>query len=76
MDEKKVSEKKNKRGGKRQGAGRKAPDGRKTKHLNVVVTPEFWQKLQDFAQNEKLTVSDFLRSLVLDYERRKTAAEE
>ncbi len=71
MDEKKVLEKKVSRGGKREGAGRKAPDGKKTKHLNVVVTPEFWQKMQDFAQNEKMNVSDFLRSLVLDYERRK-----
>ena len=76
MDEKKVLEKKDKRGGKREGAGRKAPDGKKNVNLNIRTTADFRKKLQEYAQNEKKSVSDFLRSLVIDYERRKTAAEE
>ena len=69
MEEKNIFEKKEGRGGKRANAGRKAPDGKKTKHLNVVVTPEFWEKIQILAQQEQKTVSDFLRFLVLDYEK-------
>ena len=72
MEEKKNIEKKGGRGGKRPGAGRKAPEGRKTKHLNFAMTPKFWEKLQEFAQSEKMTVSDFLRFLVLQYERTHT----
>ena len=81
MEEKKNNEKKVGRGGKRPGAGRKAPDGRKTKHLNFAMTPKFWEKLQEFAQNENTNVSDFLRKLVFEYERNhlertRTAQEE
>lgn len=71
MDEKKVLEKKVSRGGKREGAGRKALTNNNTSHISWRVSADFRAKLQNLAQNEKMNVSDFLRSLVLDYERRK-----
>ena len=76
MDEKKVLEKKDKRGGKREGAGRKALTKNNNTFFCWRISADFRKKLQEYAQNEKKSVSDFLRSLVIDYERRKTAAEE
>jgi len=74
MDEKKVFEKNVSRGGRRENAGRKAPNGKKSERLFLCVTPEFRAKIKDLAQNEKLSVSEFVRLLVLDYERRKNEA--
>ena len=73
MDEKKFSEKKASRGGRRENAGRKAPDGKKAVNLNIRTTPDFRVKLKELAQIEKMSVSDFLRYLVTDYERRKNS---
>jgi hypothetical protein len=71
MDEKKVSEKKASRGGRRENAGRKAPDGKKAVGLNIRTTPDFRRKLKELAQNEKMSVSDFVRYLVTCYEGRQ-----
>lgn len=69
MDEKKVSEKKGSRGGRRENAGRKAPDGKKAVNVNIRTTPDFRRKLKELAQNEKMSVSDFVRYLLTCYER-------
>ena len=74
MDEKKISEKKVSRGGRRENAGRKAPNGKKSERLFLCVTPEFRAKIKDLAQSEKLSLSEFVVFLATDYERRKNEA--
>lgn len=72
MEEKKKLEKKETRGGKRPNAGRKAITKNNSILLSWRISEDFRNKLQEFAQNEKMTVSDFLRFLVLQYERTHT----
>ena len=68
MDEKKES-----RGGRRENSGRKPLVGARMVNFQLCGTPEFRRKLKDLAQNEKMSVSEFVRWLVTDYERRQNS---
>lgn len=76
MEEKKKYEKKGGWGGKRPNAGRKAMTKNNSILISWRISEDFRIKLQDFAQKEKMTVSDFLRFLVLQYERTRTPQKE
>ena len=72
MEEIQKNEKNVSRGGWRPNSGRKPILNKKNKCVTLQCTEDFREKLQEFAQNEKMTVSDFLRKLVEEYERTHT----